>query len=137
MEKKKILLTFAAVASVALLAASPAFSAVTWGAAPAEPDMPGHDGKVKVSGRAYGYSYHHASRTSAYVRAWDDAAESAGDPVYVNYYRKADTGKKITLWNKDGGGTYTTSSKGTALYKMNVCVSEFVNPDECSPELAF
>ncbi|MCX4675942.1 hypothetical protein OG413_11595 [Streptomyces sp. NBC_01433] len=137
MVMKKVLVSCAVVVSAALLGTSPAVSSVLAPPAPGEPSMQGHDGRVKVTDRAYGYSFDHASKSSAYVVAWDDAAEKAGDPVYLNYYRKADSGKKKTLWNKRGGGTYTTSSKGGALYRMNICVSEFINPDECGPELVF
>ncbi|MEF9886781.1 hypothetical protein [Streptomyces sp. P9-A4] len=74
---------------------------------------------------AHAWSY--GSNTS--VGLSDTIAD--GDSVYVNYFRTSSVSDMKTLHNKSGNGTTVYSPAGTAVTKIQACLSLDFETDSC------
>lgn len=83
-----------------------------------------------LSGTGQARVYDNSTANGAKVGAWDSTSDS--NPVYAQYYRNANSGTQLNLWNKLGSGTEAYSGTGSWVIRARICESQMAQPDDCS-----
>ncbi|MFB8033347.1 hypothetical protein ACFC5Z_10380 [Streptomyces sp. NPDC056004] len=118
MNKRRIAVALATLGVIGLVGAAPALAYQT----------------ATLSGTGQARVYDNSTSSSAKVGAWDSTSDS--NPVYSSYYRSANSGTQLNVWNKQGAGTEAYSGTGSWVLKARICESQIAQPDDCSVYVA-